>query len=123
VSTQSVIEQKEPIKSCLRFNKFIVLDPLSSPAESPKRVLKGCFKLPMSANDLDWMPTAGDNAFTDDKVVWCKETIWFLWAYSTIRPNVRNLRRNIMLMEPWTSCWLAGCNDLARLPVRLHQLG
>jgi hypothetical protein len=32
VSTPSVVEQKEPIKSCLRFDQLIVLDPLSSPA-------------------------------------------------------------------------------------------
>jgi hypothetical protein len=36
-----VVEQKEPIKSCLRFNKLIVLDSLSSPAASPKRLSKG----------------------------------------------------------------------------------
>jgi hypothetical protein len=78
VSTPSVVEQKVPIKSCLRFDKLIVLDPLSSPAASPKRVSKGCFKLPMSADDLDRMPTAGDNAYTDDDVIWCKETIRYL---------------------------------------------
>ena len=39
--TPSVVEQKAPIKSCLRFDKLIVLDSLSSPAASPKRVSKG----------------------------------------------------------------------------------
>ena len=41
VLTPSVVEQKEPIKSCLRFDKLIVLNSLSSPAASPKRVSKG----------------------------------------------------------------------------------
>ena len=38
-----VVEQKAPIKTCLRFDKLIVLDSfkLSSPAASPKRVSKG----------------------------------------------------------------------------------
>ena len=39
--TPSVVEQNAPIKSCLRFDKLIVLDSLSSPAASPKRVSKG----------------------------------------------------------------------------------
>ena len=32
----------------------------------------------MSADDLDRMPTVGDNAYTDDEVVWCKEAIRYL---------------------------------------------
>jgi hypothetical protein len=38
------------------------------------------FKRPMSADDLDRIPTVGDNAYTDDEaeVVWCKEIIRYL---------------------------------------------
>ena len=36
------------------------------------------FKRPMSADDLDRMPTVGDNAYTDEEVVWCKETIRYV---------------------------------------------
>jgi len=36
------------------------------------------FKRPIRAEDLDRMPTVGDNAYTDDEVVWCNETIRYL---------------------------------------------
>jgi hypothetical protein len=42
--TLSVVEQKEPIKSCFRFDKLIVLDSSSSSAALPKRV----------SNDIEW---------------------------------------------------------------------
>ena len=32
----------------------------------------------MKADDLDRMQTVGENAYTDDEVVWCKETIRYL---------------------------------------------
>ena len=32
----------------------------------------------MSADDLDRMQTVGDNACTDDEVIWCKQTIRYL---------------------------------------------
>ena len=34
----------------------------------------------MKADDLDRMQTVGENAYTDDEVVWCKETIRYLWG-------------------------------------------
>jgi hypothetical protein len=36
------------------------------------------FKRPISAEDLDRMPTVGDNAYTDEEVAWCTETIRYL---------------------------------------------
>ena len=36
------------------------------------------FKRPMCAGDLDLMPTVGEGAYSDDEVLWCKETIRYL---------------------------------------------